>query len=60
LYGCEIWPLTLEVVLRLRLSETRVLRRIFGPTRNLLTGEWKRNYKMRSLMICTPHQILFS
>jgi hypothetical protein len=29
---------------------------IFGPKRDMVTGEW-RNYIMRSLMICTPHQI---
>jgi hypothetical protein len=37
---------------RLRVFENRVLRRIFGPKRYEVTGEW-------SLMICTPHQILF-
>jgi len=36
-----------------------VLRRIFGPKRDEVTGEWKKNYIMRSLMICTPHSILF-
>jgi len=35
-----------------------VLRRIFGPKRDEVTGEWG-NYIMRSLMICTAHQILF-
>ena len=41
LYGCEIWSLTLNVVRRLRFSEKNVLRRIFDPRRNELTGEWK-------------------
>jgi hypothetical protein len=27
---------------RLRVSENRVLRRIFGPGRNEVTGEWRR------------------
>jgi hypothetical protein len=31
LYGCEIWSLTLREERRLRVSENRVLRRIFGP-----------------------------
>jgi len=44
--------------LRLRVFESRVLRRIFRPKRDEVTGEW-RNYIMRSLLICTPHQILF-
>jgi hypothetical protein len=43
---------------RLRVSESRVLRRIFGPKRGEVTGEWK-NYIMRILMISTPHPILF-
>jgi len=30
-----------------------VLRRIFGPTRDEVTGEWK-DYLTRSLMTCTP------
>jgi len=36
--------------------ENRVLRRIFGPKRDEVTGEWK-NYTMRSLMLCTRHPI---
>jgi hypothetical protein len=43
---------------RLRVFENRVLRRIFGPKRDEVTGNGK-NYIMRSLMICTAHQILF-
>jgi hypothetical protein len=43
---------------RLRMFEKRVLRRIFGRKRDEVTREW-RNYIMKSLMICTPLQILF-
>ena len=39
LYGCEIWSLTLTEEYRLRVSENRVLRRIFGPKRDGVTGE---------------------
>jgi len=42
---------------RLREFEKRVLRRIFGPQRDRVTGGWEK-YKMRSLMTCTPHQVL--
>ena len=42
LYGCEIWSLTLREERRLRLSENRVLRRVFGPKRDEVTGEWKK------------------
>jgi hypothetical protein len=39
LYGCETWSLTLREERRLRVSENRVLRRIFGPKRREITGE---------------------
>jgi hypothetical protein len=42
LYGCEAWSLTLREVCRLREFENRVLRRIFGPKRDEVTGEWKK------------------
>ena len=42
LYGCETWSLTLREERKLRLFENRVLRRIFGPTRDEVTGEWRR------------------
>jgi hypothetical protein len=42
LYGCESWSLKLREECRLRVFENRVLRRICGPKRNELTGEWRR------------------
>ena len=42
LYGCETWSLTLRKESRLRVFENRVLRRIFGPKRNEVTGEWRK------------------
>jgi len=42
LYGCETWSLTLREERRLRLFENRVLRRIFGPKRDEVTGEWRK------------------
>jgi hypothetical protein len=42
LYGCETRPLTLREEHRLRVFEKRVLRRIFGPKRNEVTGEWRK------------------
>jgi hypothetical protein len=42
LYGCESWSLTLREECRLRVFENRVLRRIFGPNRDEMTGEWRR------------------
>jgi hypothetical protein len=42
LYGCETWSLTLREENRLRVFENRVLRRIFGPKRDEVTGEWRK------------------
>ena len=41
LYGCETWSLTLREESRLRGFENRILRRIFGPKRDV-DGEWRR------------------
>jgi hypothetical protein len=45
LYGCETWSLTLREEHRLRVFENRVLRRIFGPKRDEVTGDWRRLHK---------------
>jgi len=42
LYGCEIWSLTLREERKLKVFENMVLRRIFGPRRDEVTGEWRR------------------
>jgi hypothetical protein len=51
LYGCETWSLTLREEHRLRVLENRVLRRIFGPKRDEVTGEWRKlhNEELRDL-----------
>jgi len=64
LYGCETWSLTLRVERRLRVFENRVLRRIFGPRRDEVRGEWRKLHNeefndLYCLMICTAHPILF-
>jgi hypothetical protein len=41
LYGFETWSLTLWEGRRL-VFENRVLRRIFGPKRDEVTGKWRR------------------
>jgi hypothetical protein len=38
LYGCETWSLTVREEHRLRVFENKVLRRIFGPRRDEVTG----------------------
>ena len=57
LYGCETWSLTSREH-RLRVFENRVLRRIFGPKRNEVTGEWRKlhNEELHDLY-CSPNII---
>ena len=42
LYGCETWSLTLREERMVRVFENRVLRRVFGPKRDEVTGEWRK------------------
>jgi hypothetical protein len=44
LYGCETWSLTLREKHRLTLFENRVLRRLFGPKRDEVTGGWRKHH----------------
>jgi hypothetical protein len=45
LYACETWLLILRDESSLRVSENRVLRRIFGPKRDEVTGEYRKLHK---------------
>jgi len=58
LYGCETWSLTLWEEHRLRVFENRVLKRIFGPKRDEVTGEWRKLHN-EELNDCIPHPVLF-
>ena len=42
LYGCETWSLALREERRLRVFENKVLRRIFGPRKDDVIGEWRK------------------
>jgi hypothetical protein len=42
LYGSETWSVTLREEYRLRVPENRVLRKIFEPKRDEVTGEWTK------------------
>jgi hypothetical protein len=50
LYVCETWSLALIRDLRLRVSENRVLKRLFGQKRVEVTGGW-RNLHNKELHI---------
>jgi hypothetical protein len=51
LYGCEAWSLTVREERRLKVFENRLLRRVFGPKRDEVTGEWRklRNEELNDL-----------
>jgi hypothetical protein len=51
LYGYETWSLTLREEHRLRAFENKVLRRIFVPKRDEVTGGWRKlhNEELRDL-----------
>jgi hypothetical protein len=55
--GCENWSLTLREEHRLRVFENRVLRKIFGPKRDEVTGEWRRlrNKALSSVFLTKYH-----
>jgi len=55
-YGCETWLLTLREERRLKLFENRALRRIFGPKRVAVIGEWRKlhNEELNDLY-CSPN-----
>ena len=57
LYGCETWSLTLREERRLRKLENRVLRRILGPKREEVTGEWRKlhNDELHDLYFLTKY-----
>jgi len=56
LCGCGTWSLTLREERRLRVFENRVLRGIFGPKRDEVTGEWRKlhNEELNDLY-CSPN-----
>ena len=56
LYGCETWSLTLREERKLRVSENMVLRRIFGPRRGEVTGEWRKlHHEEINDLYCSPN-----
>ena len=57
-YGCETWSLTMGEEPRLRVFENRVLRKIFEPKRNEVTGEWRKLHKEEFHEQCNSRSII--
>ena len=57
LYGCETWSLILWEERRLRVFENRVLRRIFGPKRDEVTGELKLHNEELNDRYCSTNTL---
>jgi hypothetical protein len=55
LYGCETCSLTVREEHKLSVFENRVLRRIFGPKRDGVTGGWRKLHNEE--LHCTLHQV---
>jgi len=58
LYGCETWSLTLREERRLRVFQNKVLRRIFGPRWDEVTGEWRRMHNEELNDLCSSLNIV--
>jgi hypothetical protein len=54
LYGCKTWSLSLREEHRLRVSENRVLRRIFGPKREE-DGLWRKPHNDEPHSLYSPN-----
>jgi hypothetical protein len=56
LYRCGIWFLTLREEHQLRVFQNRVLRRIFGPKRDEVTGGCRKLHN-EDIILCTLRQV---
>jgi hypothetical protein len=52
LYAWEALSVTLREEYRLRVFENRVLRRMFGPRRDLVTGGWRKQHNECLIKMC--------
>jgi hypothetical protein len=59
LYGCENRLHTLREERRLRVFENKVLRRVFEPNRNEVTGDWRTLYNEElNGLYCSPYFVM--
>ena len=60
LYGCEASSVTLREEHRLRVFENGMLRKIFGPKKYQVTGEWRRLHNGELYDLYSSNIILFA
>ena len=58
LYGCETWSLTLKEKRTVKVFEKRVLRRILGPKREEVIGEWRKLHEEELNVLYSSPNIL--
>jgi len=58
LYGCESWSLTLREERRVRVFENMVLKRICGPKREKVTGEWRKLHNKERIDLYSSPKII--
>jgi hypothetical protein len=58
LYGCETWSLTVREKHKLRVFENKMLRRIFGPKRDRVTGGWRKLHDEELHNLCSSPSII--
>jgi hypothetical protein len=54
----EAWSFTLSEECRLKMFTKKVLRRIFGPRRDEVTGEWRRLHNDKLYAVCSSPNIV--
>jgi hypothetical protein len=58
LYGCKTWSLTLKEEHRLKVFQNEVLRRIYEPKRNEVTGGWRKLHNEELLDLYSSPSII--
>jgi hypothetical protein len=58
LYGYETWSLTLREERRFGVFENIVLRRVFGPMRDGVIGEWRKLHNEDLNVLYSSHNIV--
>jgi hypothetical protein len=56
--GVKLWSLTLSEEHRLKTFENRVLRRIFGPKRDEMTGGWRKQHNEELRDLCSSRSVI--